>query len=165
MTIYLKQLILLLTLGLLTSVTTQAQTVTTIKFDQLQELRQLPHDTLYVVNFWATWCKPCIKEMPYFEAAHAKYKDQPVRVILVSMDAVQDMQNRVIPFVQKRKLQSRLYLLDEPDGNTWIDRIEPKWSGAIPATMFFNNKRRQYEFIEREISEKELQELITKYKP
>jgi thiol-disulfide isomerase/thioredoxin len=118
-----------------------------------------------VVNFWATWCKPCIKEMPYFEAAHAQYKDQPVRVILVSMDAVQDKEKRVLPFVQKRKLQSRLYLLDEPDGNTWIDRIEPKWSGAIPATMFFNNKRGQYEFIEREISEKELQELITKYKP
>ncbi|MDO6390479.1 TlpA disulfide reductase family protein [Pontibacter sp. BT731] len=165
MTVYLKQLILLLTIALLTSVATQAQTVTTIKFDQLQELRQAPHDTLYVVNFWATWCKPCIKEMPYFEAAHAQYKDQPVRVILVSMDAVQDKEKRVLPFVQKRKLQSRLYLLDEPDGNTWIDRIEPKWSGAIPATMFFNNKRGQYEFIEREISEKELQELITKYKP
>ena len=162
---YLKQLILLVALGLLTSTATLAQEVSTIKFDQLQELRQSPHDTLYVVNFWATWCKPCIKEMPYFEAAHARYKDQPVRVILMSMDAVQDMEKRVMPFVQKRNLQSRLYLLDEPDGNTWIDRIEPKWSGAIPATMFFNNKRGQYEFIEREISEQELQELITKYKP
>ncbi|SIT90334.1 TlpA family protein disulfide reductase [Pontibacter indicus] len=165
MTVYLKQFFLLITLAFVTSMATQAQTVTTIKFDQLQELRQAPHDTLYVVNFWATWCKPCIKEMPYFEAAHAKYKDQPVRVILVSMDAVQDKEKRVLPFVQKRNLQSRLYLLDEPDGNTWIDRIEPKWSGAIPATMFFNNKRGQYEFIEREISQQELEELITKYKP
>lgn len=165
MTNYLKHLILLLSLGLLTSTAVQAQTVTTIKFDQLQQLRKAPHDTLYVVNFWATWCKPCIKEIPYFEAAHAQYKDQPVRVILVSMDAVQDMEKRVMPFAQKRQLNSRLYLLDEPDGNTWIDRIEPKWSGAIPATMFFNNKRGQYEFIEREISEQELQEFITKYKP
>ncbi|WP_234986285.1 MULTISPECIES: TlpA disulfide reductase family protein [Pontibacter] len=162
---HLKQFMLAMAFGLLTSTAALAQEVTTIKFDQLQELRQSPHDTLYVVNFWATWCKPCIKEMPYFEAAHAKYKDQPVRVILVSMDAVQDKEKRVMPFVQKRKLQSRLYLLDEPDGNTWIDRIEPKWSGAIPATMFFNNKRGQYEFIEREISEQELQELINKYKP
>lgn len=165
MTVYLRQLTLLLTLSLLSGTAVLAQEVTTIKFDQLQELRQSPHDTLYVVNFWATWCKPCIKEMPYFEAAHAQYKDQPVRVILVSMDAVQDMEKRVIPFVQKRKLQSRLYLLDETDGNTWIDRIEPTWSGAIPATMFFNNKRQQYEFVEREISEQELKELINKYKP
>ncbi len=165
MSTYLKQLIFISSLGLLFCTAAQAQTVTTIKFDQLQELRQAPHDTLYVVNYWATWCKPCIKEMPYFEAAHAKYKDQPVRVILVSMDALQDMEKRVLPFVQKRNLKSRLYLLDEVDGNSWIDRIEPKWSGAIPATMFFNNKRGQYEFIEREISEKELQELITKYKP
>ncbi|MBD1398134.1 TlpA family protein disulfide reductase [Pontibacter sp. JH31] len=141
------------------------QKVSTIKFDELQKIRASPHDTLYVVNYWATWCKPCIKEMPYFEAITQQYKGQPVRVILVSMDAVQDLEKRVIPFVEKRNLQSRLYLLDEPDGNTWIDRIEPKWSGAIPATMFFNNKRKQYEFVERELSEAELQELINKYKP
>jgi thiol-disulfide isomerase/thioredoxin len=165
MILYLKRLALLTTLALLPAAVAMAQQVSTIKFDQLQELRQSPHDTLYVVNFWATWCKPCIKEMPYFEAANQQYKGQPVRVILVSMDAVQDMEKRVMPFVQKRNLQSRLYLLDEPDGNTWIDRIEPKWSGAIPATMFFNNKRKQYEFVERELSETELQELITKYKP
>jgi thiol-disulfide isomerase/thioredoxin len=165
MILFLKRLTLLTTLALLPAAAAMAQQVSTIKFDQLQELRQSPHDTLYVVNFWATWCKPCIKEMPYFEAANQQYKGQPVRVILVSMDAVQDMEKRVMPFVQKRNLQSRLYLLDEPDGNTWIDLIEPKWSGAIPATMFFNNKRKQYEFVERELSEAELQELITKYKP
>jgi thiol-disulfide isomerase/thioredoxin len=141
------------------------QEVRTIKLEGLQELRQSPHDTLYVVNFWATWCKPCIKELPYFEAANQQYKDQPVRVILVSMDAVQDLDKRVVPFVQKRNLQSQLLLLDEPDGNTWIDQIEPKWSGAIPATFIFNNKRNQYEFIERELSQEELQKLITKYKP
>ncbi len=141
------------------------QPVQTIKFEQLQEIRQSPHDTLYVVNFWATWCKPCIKEMPYFEAANQQYKDQPVRVILVSMDAVQDLEKRVVPFVQKRNLKSRLLLLDEPDGNTWIDKIEPKWSGAIPATMLFNNKRKQYEFVERELTQEELEKLIQQYKP
>ena len=141
------------------------QQVKTIKFKELQELRQAPHDTLYVVNFWATWCKPCIKELPYFEAANQQYKGQPVRVILVSMDAVEDLDSRVKPFVKKRNLQSRLLLLDEPDANSWIDKLEPKWSGAIPATMLFNNKRKQYEFVERELSEKELQQLITKHKP
>ncbi|MHC2990707.1 redoxin [Pontibacter sp. HJ8] len=141
------------------------QEVKTIKLAGLQALRQSPHDTLYVVNFWATWCKPCIKELPYFEAANQQYKDQPVRVILVSMDAVQDLDKRVLPFVKKRNLKSQLLLLDEPDGNTWIDQIEPKWSGAIPATLLFNNKRKHYEFVERELSQEELQKLITKYKP
>ncbi|PRY04621.1 AhpC/TSA family protein [Pontibacter ummariensis] len=142
-----------------------AQEVEVIKFDQLQQLRQQPHDTLYVVNFWATWCKPCIKELPYFEAANVLYKDQPVKVILVSMDAAEDLETRVKPFVQKRGLKADLLLLDEVDGNSWIDKLEPKWSGAIPATLVFNNKRKQYEFVESEMTQEELTKLIEKYKP
>ena len=142
-----------------------AQDVKVIKFDELQQLRQSAGDTLYVVNFWATWCKPCIKELPYFEAANSAYKDQPVKVILVSMDAAEDLEKRVKPFVQKRGLKAELLLLDEADGNTWIDKLEPKWSGAIPATLLFNNKRGQYEFVEREMTQEELQGLIEKYKP
>ncbi|MFD2246432.1 TlpA family protein disulfide reductase [Pontibacter ruber] len=145
--------------------TASAQEVKVVKFAELEKLRQQPHDTLYVVNFWATWCKPCIKELPYFEAVNKQYQGQPVQVVLVSMDAPQDLEKRVHPFVQKRALQSRLLLLDETDPNSWIDRLEPKWSGAIPATMLFNNKRKQYEFVERELSEEELQKLIVKYKP
>lgn len=152
-------------LALLTVAPAFAQDVKVIKFDELQQLRQSPGDTLYVVNFWATWCKPCIKELPYFEAASAAHKDQPVRVVLVSMDAAEDLEKRVKPFVQKRGLKADVMLLDEVDGNTWIDKLEPKWSGAIPATLFFNNKRNQYEFVEREMTQEELQSLINKYKP
>lgn len=142
-----------------------AQDVKVIKYKELEQIRNAPHDTLYVVNFWATWCKPCIKEMPYFEALTEQYKNQPVRVMLVSMDAAEDLDSRVKPFVKKRSLKSDVLLLDEVDANTWIDKLEPKWSGAIPATMVFNNKRKQYEFVEKELSQEELQNLITKYKP
>jgi len=140
--------------------TTRAQDVKVIKFKELQQLRRQPHDTLYVVNFWATWCKPCIKELPYFETANTQYKGRPVRVVLVSMDAAEDLEKRVKPFVQRRGIQSDVVLLDEVDGNTWIDKLEPKWSGAIPATMLFNNKRRQYEFKEGEMTQEELNSLI-----
>ena len=152
-------------LFILAAVPSFAQEVKVIKFNDLQQLRNAPHDTLYVVNFWATWCKPCIKEMPYFEAITAQYKDQPVRVVLVSMDAAEDLNTRVKPFVQKRSLKSDVMLLDEVDANSWIDKLEPKWSGAIPATLVFNNKRRQYEFVEKELTQEQLQNLITKYKP
>ncbi len=157
--------ILTLALLLLFAAPAFAQNVKVIKFAELQKLRQQPHDTLYVVNFWATWCKPCIKELPYFEAVNEQYKKQPVRVVLVSMDAADDLEKRVKPFVQKRGMKSDLLLLDETDANTWIDKLEPKWSGAIPATILFNNKRKQYEFVERELTQDELQKLILKYKP
>lgn len=142
-----------------------AQEVKVIKYKELEQIRNAPHDTLYVVNFWATWCRPCIKEMPYFEALTEQYKDQPVRVMLVSMDAAEDLDSRLKPFVLKRNLKSDVLLLDEVDANSWIDKLEPKWSGAIPATMVFNNKRKQYEFVEGELSQEALQGMISKYKP
>ncbi|GAB3823644.1 TlpA disulfide reductase family protein [Pontibacter rugosus] len=160
----LNLLLAALGLALLTTVTASAQKVEVIKYKELQQLRQQPNDTLYVVNFWATWCKPCIKELPYFEAANQKYKGQPVKVVLVSMDAVEDLDSRVKTFVQRRGLKSRVMLLDEVDGNSWIDKIEPKWSGAIPATMVYNNKQGTYEFREAEMTQEELNALIEKYK-
>ncbi|MFD2513073.1 TlpA family protein disulfide reductase [Pontibacter locisalis] len=152
-------------LAMIIATAASAQDVKVIKFNELQGLRNSAADTLYVVNFWATWCKPCIKEMPYFEAVTQEYKDKPVRVVLVSMDAAEDLENRVKPFVKRRELKSDVMLLDEVDANSWIDKLEPKWSGAIPATMVFNNKRKQYEFVEKELTKEELQSLIEKYKP
>lgn len=162
---FIKRLTVAICLFILSLAPAFAQEVKVIKYNELQQLRNTPHDTLYVVNFWATWCKPCIKEMPYFEALTEQYKNQPVRVVLVSMDAAEDLDTRVKPFVRKRSLKSDVMLLDEVDANTWIDKLEPKWSGAIPATMVFNNKRKQYEFVEKELTQEELQKLITKYKP
>lgn len=162
---FIKRLTVAICLFILSLAPAFAQEVKVIKYNELQQLRNAPHDTLYVVNFWATWCKPCIKEMPYFEALTEQYKNQPVRVVLVSMDAAEDLDTRVKPFVRKRSLKSDVMLLDEVDANTWIDKLEPKWSGAIPATMVFNNKRKQYEFVEKELTQQELQKLITKYKP
>ena len=148
----------------LTGLCVQAQDVNVVKFEKLQELRNSDSDTLYIVNFWATWCGPCIKEMPYFEAVNKQYQNQPVRVILVSMDAKQELQ-KVKSFLKKRKLASEVWLLDEVDANTWIDKLEPKWSGAIPATIVFNNKRKQYHFVEKELKGDELQALVKNFKP
>lgn len=160
-----KRILLLSLFGLLVmAYSAQAQKVDVINYNGLQTLRSQLHDTLYVVNFWATWCRPCVKELPYFEAASQRYKNQPVKVLLVSMDAVEDLDTRVKPFIKKRNMQANVLLLDEVDGNSWIDKIEPKWSGAIPATMVFNNKRGVYEFREAEMTEQELTSLIEKYK-
>ena len=158
----LQKLILLSAVLLCGSLSAKAQEVKVIKFKELQTLRNNPSDTLYVVNFWATWCKPCIKELPFFESAKNKYKNQPVKVILVSMDSKIDLNSKVLPFVKKRNLRSELYLLDETDANSWIDQLEPKWSGAIPATIFFNNRQQVYHFVEKEFHEPELNELIEK---
>lgn len=139
-----------------------AQEVKVIKYDQLAEIMK-EDDKVLIVNFWATWCRPCIKEMPYFESIQEEMKNKGVQVVLVSMDDVENLDNKVLPFVQKRQLKSRLYLLDETDYNEIIDKIEPKWSGAIPATILIDNKNGKKAFFEKEFEKEELERTVQQF--
>lgn len=119
--------------------------VPVMDFDGLEA--RLPEDPnqLVIVNFWATWCKPCVKEMPYFNTLSRKYADDPqIRVILVSLDMETQMKSRVIPFIVERDLHPEVWLLDDPDANRWIDKVDPSWSGAIPATLFYKGNERKF---------------------
>ncbi len=109
-------------------------------FEQLEE-RYLKNnnDTTYVVNFWATWCKPCVEEMPAFETVNSSYKDEKLKVILVSLDFPEKLKSLVIPFIDRKKIRSKVVLLDDPDANSWIPKTSDQWSGAIPATVVVKN--------------------------
>jgi thiol-disulfide isomerase/thioredoxin len=115
-------------------------------FVQFEPYLHRESDTLYVVNFWATWCVPCVKELPAFEKIHEKYSDKKVKVLLVSLDMADQVKNRLIPFLQKNNFTSDVVLLDDPHQNQWIDKVDAKWSGAIPFTVVYNkNSRESYE--------------------
>ncbi|GGK87246.1 TlpA family protein disulfide reductase [Rufibacter glacialis] len=139
----------------------QAPKVPAVKLAHLQKYLNSTADTTYIINFWATWCKPCIEELPHFEAVQQQSKGKPVKVILVSMDFVKDLDKRVVPFVTRNKLKSIVFLLDEPDQNAWIDIVDPSWSGAIPATLFINNARKQRLFLEKPMTLAQLQQHLT----
>ena len=109
----------------------------------------------YVINFWATWCKPCVKELPAFEMLGEEYKDENVEVVLVSLDFPEHAKTRVISFIEEHELKSRLLLLDDPDANYWIPAVDKKWSGAIPATVIVKNGERH--FYERSFTYEELE--------
>jgi thiol-disulfide isomerase/thioredoxin len=112
----------------------------------LAPLLQQENDSIYVVNFWATWCQPCVEELPYFEQINTIYKDKKVKVILVSLDMKNQIKTKLLPFITTNKLQSEVVLLSDPDANSWIPKIDSTWSGAIPATIMYNkNKRKFYE--------------------
>lgn len=124
-------------------------------------LNRIKHpDTTYVVNFWATWCKPCIQELPSFDSLYTISKNQPVKILLVTLDFKEDMEKKTNPFLVKKQVQSECILLDEVNGNDFINQIDPKWSGAIPATLIKRGDKRT--FLEKKTHLKELQEqLIT----
>ncbi|HZW63252.1 MAG TPA: TlpA disulfide reductase family protein [Flavobacteriaceae bacterium] len=98
----------------------------------------------YVVNFWATWCVPCVKELPYFEALNQAYKEKGVEVLLVSLDFPKDYETRLRPFLKKHQLESKVLVLNDPDMNTWIPKVDENWSGAIPATLIYNATQRRF---------------------
>ena len=110
-------------------------------------------DKILVVNYWATWCAPCIKELVYFEELDEKYEDLNVEVVLVSLDFKNQYDKRLVPFVQKRGLKSRVIHLADPKTNDWIDKVDPDWSGSIPATQIISGDKKI--FMERSFDDLE----------
>jgi len=121
-----------------------AEDITVLDFASFEPILSSKSDTTYIINFWATWCKPCVEELPYFEAYHEKYKDGPTKMILVSMDFPKQIEKKLVPFINDRNLQPEVLVLDAPDPNSWIDKVDPEWSGAIPITIIFKNDKRGF---------------------
>ncbi|GGI26386.1 TlpA disulfide reductase family protein [Pedobacter mendelii] len=133
-----------------------------LTLDDLDKRIAQGKDTTYVINFWATWCSPCVAELPDFETFHLANLKKPVKVLLVSLDFKSKLQKEVIPFVQNNNIKAEVFLLNEPDQQQYIERIDKKWSGAIPATLFVNKKVRR--FYEKEFTEMELKNTLLNLK-
>jgi thiol-disulfide isomerase/thioredoxin len=113
-------------------------------FKGFEPFLSIQDDQVHVVNFWATWCVPCVAELPYFEKLNSE--NPAVEVLLVSLDFKKFMKDKLIPFIIENNIKSKVILLDDPDGNNWIPQVDESWSGAIPATVIYNkNKSAFYE--------------------
>lgn len=115
-----------------------------MNFEQLKPLLHQQNDTLYVVNFWATWCAPCVEEIPYFEQIARKYKERKLKVLMVSMDFPNQLESRLIPFIEKQEIKNEVILLDDPRQNKWIPQVSDEWTGVLPATLIYRNATRKF---------------------
>jgi len=113
-------------------------------FDELDAYLKTQSEQLLVINFWATWCKPCVEELHFFEYAHRDYKDQDVKVILVSLDFAKAIDRQLIPYVKQNEIQSEVILLSDTKMNSWINRVSEDWSGAIPGTWYITQDATEF---------------------
>lgn len=129
-----------------------------VKFDAVQKLLNGRSDKIQVINFWATWCAPCVKELPYFESLQKKQPDK-ISVSLISLDFA-DKVDKVNAFIKRKELSSSVLLLDEVDYNSWINKVDKDWSGAIPATLIINPNTGKRKFIEKELQDGDLEKML-----
>lgn len=99
-------------------------------------------NTTYVVNFWATWCAPCVKELPHFEQLNSENKN--VKVVLISLDFKNQYEAKLLPFLKKKAIKSEVVMLADKDYNTWLPAVDKDWSGSIPATLIIKNDKKVF---------------------
>ena len=137
-----------------------SQDVEYIKISGLERILANTDDRINVVNFWATWCGPCVKEFPMFEKVSKDYPGEKVRFLMISLDFPSQVEKSLIPFLKKNNSSLPVAVMTDLDYNAWIDKVDKTWQGDIPVTLVFNNARNQRSFHKGEIDEQGLKKMI-----
>lgn len=156
-----KQYFILLLLSV-SAFASKAQDVDIYDADKLMNRLANGKDTLYVVNFWATWCGPCIKEMPLFDTVANRYQGKPVKILLVSLDFKNDYPKKIQKFINKKELKHEVVWFSETKANEFIPKINNEWQGSIPATLLYYKKSNYERFFEGKIISRDITVLIDK---
>jgi thiol-disulfide isomerase/thioredoxin len=133
-----------------------------IKKLKITELEAYIHscDHPLIVNFWATFCAPCVAEIPHFQNIAGKYKDRKLELLLVSLDLPDDYPVKIAAFARKQKFSAPLAWLNETDADYFCPKIDKSWSGAIPSTLFINNETKYHRFFEQALTGEQFEENI-----
>ena len=112
-----------------------AQNARMASLNDLELLLKGESEKALVINFWATWCRPCVAEIPFFEKLSVDAEKNNLHVVLINIDGEKDYHKLLLPFLKKRKMTAETWLLTEPNANLWIDKVSPDWGGSIPVTL------------------------------
>lgn len=156
---FLKRILLLLLFTGIISV--KGQTIASWKVTKLQDYIS-KSDSVLVINFWATFCKPCKEEIPYFETIVNKYKDQKVKLLLVSLDLPDFYPKKIQDFVSKNNYTPQIVWLNEANADYFCPKVDKAWMGGIPSTLLVNPKTGYRKFFEQQMKPEEFEKELKK---
>lgn len=146
------------------SFTSFCQEIPTWKITDVEQYISTQKEEVLVINFWATFCKPCVAELPSFIKITDQYKDQHVKLLLVSLDLPAFYPSKIAAFAKKHEFNAPIVWLDETNADYFCPKMDKSWSGSIPATLLINTKTGYRKFFEDEMNaatfEKELKKAI-----
>ena len=150
---------LILLSGILFSIPSYAQRIPAMGMDEIVK-SNASKDTLYIVNFWATWCVPCVQELPVFNKLYKEYAGQPVKVLLVSLDFKEDYPMKLATFLERKKILPPVVWLSDTNPNDFVPKVDKSWEGSIPATLIIHPGKGYKKFIEGQVTEREVEPAV-----
>lgn len=99
------------------------------------------------VNFWATWCIPCVEEFPALVEIYNKHKNSDFEFLSISVDLISDVETKVKPFLSDQSAEFKVVIVEEKRSDEVINLINPDWNGAIPVTVIYDKDGKRQEFI------------------
>lgn len=142
------------------SIIGSAQEIPSVKMDDVVKMIDTSKGPL-IVNFWASWCKPCIQEIPGFEK-QVNLAGDKVKLVLVSLDFSEDYPQKLKAFVSAQKYTSSILWLSETDANSFCPKIDNEWEGGIPATLFVNHSKNYRHFVNVPMNEDQFKKELDK---
>ena len=141
------------------SINVHAQEIQKWKLSDLKSaIKNADKPTIF--NFWATFCLPCIEEVPYFQQLVKKYDSAGVRLVFISVDPSENYPQKLKSTTAKYDFKYPVKFLDETDADLFCPAVDKTWSGAIPASLFVNNKTGYHKFFEEQLTQAQLEKEI-----
>ena len=135
--------------------------VSEITIDEVNDIIKNREGRVLLINIWATWCVPCKEEFPDLIKISDKYGAQ-IELVGISIDYPDEVESKIIPFLNKLKPNFINYVNVENDIEKFINNLNLNWSGAIPATFFYDSDGKQFLFYEGKMSVKIIENVILK---